>query len=252
MIIQCENCQVKFKIPDGSIGPDGRFVRCSQCEYEWLQKPEDANVGEASAYPEHPSAAPDDSLAEKLEAIAMASSTAPSSTVESPKPFYARNWFFYSSVSLLILSFIGLAIVTALTMRHSIEQNLPASKAFFEYIGMHESSGIKIEDMQLVVREINAAKNQESVFEMTITLGLRNTSKSPQFLDSVRFTVFNKDWQKIGFLDVDQHLNIAANNIEVITSRLNYVPKSSVYLAAEIGNGIENSIQNIDVVLPKA
>lgn len=247
MIIQCENCQVKFKIPDGSIGADGRFVRCSQCEYEWLQKPEDANVGNSGTYSGNVTT----SIEEELSNIAIDAGASDAIPITGPKPFYTNNWLFYGSISLLIISFIVLAVVTAFTMRNSLEKHLPISKALFEYIGMYDSNGIKIEDMQLVVREINAAKNQESVFEMTVTLGLRNTTDAPKFLDSLRFIVFNKNWQKIGFLDVSQHLTIAANSAEVVTSRLNYVPKSSIYLAASIGNSIENAIQNIDVILPK-
>ena len=41
MIATCENCGTKFNVMDGEIGKSGRFVRCSNCEYEWLIYPKD-------------------------------------------------------------------------------------------------------------------------------------------------------------------------------------------------------------------
>jgi predicted Zn finger-like uncharacterized protein len=36
MIIACHDCDSKFKVPPGSIGMEGRFVRCGDCGHEWL------------------------------------------------------------------------------------------------------------------------------------------------------------------------------------------------------------------------
>jgi|GEM_PF-6594046 len=36
MIITCENCSSKFFVKKNQIDEGGRFVRCSNCEYEWL------------------------------------------------------------------------------------------------------------------------------------------------------------------------------------------------------------------------
>ncbi len=36
MIITCTNCNTKFRVKTNDIGQNGRLVRCSQCDYEWL------------------------------------------------------------------------------------------------------------------------------------------------------------------------------------------------------------------------
>ena len=36
MIIECKNCNTKFRVDKSDIGEDGRMVCCSICEYEWL------------------------------------------------------------------------------------------------------------------------------------------------------------------------------------------------------------------------
>lgn len=40
MIISCNSCNTKFKIANKIVGENGRFVRCSRCEHEWLLLPE--------------------------------------------------------------------------------------------------------------------------------------------------------------------------------------------------------------------
>ena len=36
MIIECRHCFTKFLVDDSEINENGRMVRCSVCEYEWL------------------------------------------------------------------------------------------------------------------------------------------------------------------------------------------------------------------------
>lgn len=39
MIIQCSQCQARYAVPDQSIGPAGRTVRCSKCQNSWFVSP---------------------------------------------------------------------------------------------------------------------------------------------------------------------------------------------------------------------
>ena len=38
MIIICENCNKKFNVKDNLIPPNGRLLKCGNCEYEWFFK----------------------------------------------------------------------------------------------------------------------------------------------------------------------------------------------------------------------
>lgn len=40
IIVSCNSCNTKYKIRDKIVGENGRFVRCSKCEHEWLLLPE--------------------------------------------------------------------------------------------------------------------------------------------------------------------------------------------------------------------
>jgi len=40
MILECTECETRYVIPDGAIGPEGRTVRCANCKHSWFQEPE--------------------------------------------------------------------------------------------------------------------------------------------------------------------------------------------------------------------
>ena len=40
MILQCQNCNARYLIPDQSLGADGRTVRCARCSHSWFEKPQ--------------------------------------------------------------------------------------------------------------------------------------------------------------------------------------------------------------------
>lgn len=58
MILTCPACTMRYLVSEGSIGPNGRRVRCANCGHQWTQEPEEgldeALFGEAPAFLETP------------------------------------------------------------------------------------------------------------------------------------------------------------------------------------------------------
>lgn len=53
MILQCPACQTQYRVKQGSIGPEGRRVKCAKCQNSWVAQPdsllENQNLGQESS-----------------------------------------------------------------------------------------------------------------------------------------------------------------------------------------------------------
>ena len=59
MIISCPNCSTTYKVDNATLGPQGKSVRCSNCEHQWHQLPvQAAPMRQAPAYAPQPQMQP--------------------------------------------------------------------------------------------------------------------------------------------------------------------------------------------------
>ena len=79
MILECPECRTRYLVPDTSIGPEGRTVRCANCRHSWHQEP-DARAIEAMAAPPQPTGPSPEADAVSSTAVSL------SETLSSPEP----------------------------------------------------------------------------------------------------------------------------------------------------------------------
>jgi len=87
--IVCPNCQARYQLPDGAIGPEGRKVSCSSCSHKWRAHPEPEDSAAAPAEPER---SREDAMAAVSEAVAAAgAATGAAATAPAPPPGSANR-----------------------------------------------------------------------------------------------------------------------------------------------------------------
>lgn len=60
MILTCPSCRARYEVPDNSVGPGGRKVRCAKCRFSWHQEGTEESLapGEPVVAPRAPAPEP--------------------------------------------------------------------------------------------------------------------------------------------------------------------------------------------------
>ncbi|MFC4351838.1 DUF3426 domain-containing protein [Fodinicurvata halophila] len=156
MILTCPSCQSRFRIPDGSLGTEGRRVRCGDCRHVWHAMPElaaafpddpTADSADAAAPAEHSrfAAAPDSGTESAPVSDASAWAPRPRSQPEQ-KPAskgLAIGW------GLLVLVIAGLA-AAGWFARSEVVATVPESRQIYDSLGIP----LAAEDPQLALHDV--------------------------------------------------------------------------------------------------
>lgn len=250
MILVCPNCQASFNVPDNAIPAEGRNVKCSSCENIWIAKNESSTAESPSEKSIRSSIKqPSEEVKTKAESGTQARYRPPSfqqpklSIFERPS-LVLLNKLAFSLICLAFISVIGLKHNEVILKYADYDPEL--GEIIRTQLGIHENSGIKLLSVDCTVGKIQSAKDDNQSTEVEVKIVIENIAKTPQVLDVVNFTIFDKDRNNLGNFTMDFMKKLEPGKQEVIEGRLNRIPKSTMFVAIEAGNKLDTTLRHIN------
>lgn len=219
VIIQCENCDSKYRVDLKEIGDEGRFVRCSHCGHEWVLYKQDMhdeyfsdgiNSTEKAEYP-------DSYLASSVVEEAF------SKKMPSNAKFYLSSFFII--ISFLANIFLGSIIIEDSNYCESIQRAM----------GLDSGGNLKISDISIKMFPSKVKNSQE----LSLNFVIHNDGDTNEKASNLRITAFDKDRKKIAELVSPSSYIINAKETRSIYSLIKDVPLDTRYISIEFSNHLD-------------
>lgn len=175
MIITCPSCGAQYDIPDQSIGPKGRRVKCTSCGYTWLQLPPTDPSENFEAIQEQIT----ENFTQPIETDNKPVSKTTTQAVPVVKD-HSHPKTIGIGVGLGVILFI-LFVILSIPFRFAVTSSLPSAALFYQMIGFDvPAPGIEMalegiesklmEDGTLLVRGkiVNKADTEQKVAGLLI------------------------------------------------------------------------------------
>ena len=228
MILTCPECATRYFVPDESVSPTGRTVRCASCGNSWRAEPEiplDLTPDAAAVDADEPqSEAPAGLSGDDLPRVFRERITAQ----RRAKKAMTKG---------ALAAFAGLAVIALLTLailsRNAIARAWPQSASAFAAVGL------PVNIVGLAIEEQKASLGYEEGRPAVLVTGsLRNVSDRPVTAPPLRITLLDAEDQSIG-VKVSRIVNaeVPAGETRSFAVRLQDPPESvaNVEIGFELG-----------------
>lgn len=255
MILACPNCPAKFKLPEG-INPVGRTFKCSSCEHQWVlaEEPKDsAPITSLESDSYEPAVSLGALLGKTNDSESEIDEPAfKDSLKNNSKPtilaFYQKKSYQILNCLVCVLAIIFCLASYFISHADKLWQKNPSVLEYMQDIGLAPSNLLKFELVDCTISDIQAAKDSEKQIEVEVKVIINNTGSDPAKLHNIRFSVYNKDQNFIGDLQMQMDKLIAPGASETIEGRLNRVPKDTMFVAIDIGGSLDLLLRNRKVI----
>ncbi len=220
MIIQCENCDSKYKVDLNEIGDEGRFVRCSHCGHEWVLYKNDMQKED---YDSNHKCISTNQDYQNIDSCLTYSVVEESSS--NLRPSNARLYisFLFIIISLLANIFLGSIIIEDSNYYESIQRAL----------GLDSGRNLKISDISI---KMFPSKSSQ---ELALNFVIHNDSDINEKASNLRITAFDKERKKIAELVSPNSYIINARETRSIYSLIKDVPLDTRYISIEFSNHLD-------------
>jgi predicted Zn finger-like uncharacterized protein len=278
MIITCPHCQSSFKVADDAIGTNGRAVRCSSCNHQWIEfHPPEKNIPNRELNKDNivsksniesdiksrtnfdtqkqtaheglqNEEVPDEEILDKkipdkepAENVEEKIIPKREETIETP--FYDIPTVRYLSYALCTLSLVILAVLAFLAAAGFLSiklKNFPLSEKFFSFITSNE---LKLEEVDFT---FNNKDHSPTLRNLSAKIVVHNTSSSTKNLDYVRLTLFDKNRKKIDYFVIHLKQPVQPYSTKLIENRFDNIPCDTKFIAVDLANFIDLKIRPVN------
>jgi len=154
MILTCPNCTTRFLLPAQSLTPNGRKVRCSNCQELWFQLPDPDEISAAVQKPF-------DEIPKAVRPLPQGSSLPVVTDDETGKSRKKTGKALAGVISVFALS-----LLLTYSLSHQIMVQLPASAPYFEMVGIEPI----LPGQGLVFDRLSAQADKNSQGHETVTV----------------------------------------------------------------------------------
>lgn len=211
MQIVCPQCAATYEVADGSIGAEGRKVRCAACRTVWVAMPELVAAGAESFAPPPPETLvpdppPEPPIAEEVP-DRLIDSAPPLTPADAPEPTHEpvdaplvrrskRLHKAAAKTSLKGWTTVILALLAVITgiiaFRSDVVRLMPQTASLFEKIGMSiNARGLAFHDVSTTL------ETQEGVPVLVITGVIVNMTKQPLGVPRLRLALLNEAGREV-------------------------------------------------------
>lgn len=227
MIIQCENCETKFMVSDYEIKDNGRFVRCSRCDHEWVAYPPKSNIDKKIEIFDDKTNVNPFSLNIKAEAQRKAELHA-QSAVQS-------RTFASFFITMLCVLMIGLGmIIMGIVLLDKGGANIFSSTPIHNFMSTYLNHNLKITN---IVLDVNHKKH--NLCEMNIEAYIYNNGDREQKLSQLRVIVFDESKNEIKEVKISYNKFIKAGQQYIVRELINDIPAHAKYFSVDFGEPLE-------------
>ena len=223
MFIVCTNCRTKYRTENTEIEANGRLVRCTRCQHEWVAYPDDY---------------------EKIEREAKLGKNEAKET-EDAAPifgFFDKTMPFILSVLFSLILLVASAVLLSITYYETLYHT--SMHKVYKMLKVHNSTGLSIAGL-----EVNAEETKPGFMQAAVIMDIYNRNDFISVADKMRISIYDKDGELVDDMVMNIKKVLEPHAVKEVPGTLSKLPFGSKYIVLDIGNTIDMMNISVDRLL---
>jgi predicted Zn finger-like uncharacterized protein len=240
MIIECKNCNTKFRVDKAEIGEDGRMVCCSICEYEWLYISKENSRTKDIKPIRQDILATEGDIDKSIHDAPKAMQSPTDLQFFQPKRVYRNSRPLFNAVTTITNILLILALLAGFFYleREFLVKQHHMLEIFYKVFNYHNVDGLSLQVMKLERLE-NFGDQDNKKIQYAIPLKILNKTDKAKFLQTVKVAGYDRNGGKITNLSINVSQYISAHSELDIVLKTNELSQEMGFVVAKMGNSYD-------------